>query len=114
MAALRRLAPAVATVLALAAAAPAAADVLVAAPPPRLPCGKPILLGVWYQAFSGGPRWARLSVRTASGRVLARRSVRATTRWRYWRFPVRCGRTYVARYEAASGTQTFRVRVRPR
>lgn len=92
-------------------AAPARADVLVSALPRHVACGKDIRFGVWYQRYSGGPRWAKLSVRAADGRVVFRKRVRATTRWRYYRFHPRCGRTYRARYVVPGGKATYRVSV---
>ncbi|HEX8121263.1 MAG TPA: hypothetical protein VF549_08360 [Solirubrobacteraceae bacterium] len=92
--------------------APARADVLVHYPDRSVACGEDIQLGVWYQEYSGGPRWARMSIRSARGYVLWRKSVRATTRWRYWHYTPRCGRTYTVRYVVAGGTLTAKVRVR--
>ena len=99
--------------LAVAAVAPSAsADVLVHAPKPSIRCGADIKLGVWYQAYSGGPRWAVLRVRSAGGRTLARRRVTATTRWRYWTYSPACGRSYRVRYDTPGGHVGFTVRVR--
>jgi hypothetical protein len=75
-------------------------------------CGKAVKLGVWYQSFSGGPRWARMSVKNGQGRVVWHRSVTATpAHWRYWRYKGRCGARYVAVYRTAGGTVSFPFRV---
>jgi hypothetical protein len=100
--------------VALAACAAARADVLVNAPPPSVSCAGGIKVGVWYQSFSGGPRWARIAIRTAAGRTVWHRSVAAGTRWRYWRFHGRCGRRYAVIYETHAGRTRFNVRIRPR
>lgn len=95
---------------------PAAAmgDVLVnAIRPSTVSCGKAVKLGVWYQSFSGGPRWARISVKNARGKIVWHRNVRATAaHWRYWRYKGKCGARYVAVYKTAGGTATFRFRVK--
>lgn len=102
-----------AVVLALTAAASASADVLVRALPASIPCGADIEMGVWYQAYSGGPRWAKLSVKTLSGKTLLRRKVKATTRWKTYRYAPRCARTYVVTYQLPGGfANRYRVRVR--
>lgn len=91
----------------------AAGDVLVnAIEPPTVGCGKPVKLGVWYQSFSGGPRWAHVTIKNARGKVVWRRNVVATTTWRYWHYTGRCGRRYVAVYQTARGTVRFPFRVR--
>lgn len=100
------------TALACSAPAAASADVLVSAPPPSIACGDHIEPGVWYQAYSGGPRWARVSIKTVSGATVASRRVRATTAWRYWSYTPRCGRKYTLRYETSDGNVEFSVRVR--
>jgi len=93
-------------------AAPAGAQVLVNALPSSVACGKPIRVGVWYQSFSGGPRWAKISIRSLSGTLLKHRTVTATTTWRYWNYTMPCGRTYRVRYVTASGTVNYTVKVR--
>jgi hypothetical protein len=110
----RKTIPLLATTAALlAAAAPAHADVLVSAPPRAIDCGRSIEVGVWYQSHSGGPRRARIAIRTRAGRLLWRKRVRATTRWRYWRYePPRCGRRYRVVYRVPGGTSRHMVRVR--
>jgi hypothetical protein len=97
------------------AACPAAhADVLVNAPPPSVSCASGIKVGVWYQSFSGGPRWARISIRNAAGATVWQRHVSARTRWRYWRFHGACGRRYAVIYQTHSGRTRFNVRIRAR
>ena len=99
---------------ALVLSAPAGADVLVNAPPRSVSCSGGIKVGVWYQSFSGGPRWARITIRTATGRTVWRRSVSATSSWRYWRFHGACGRRYTVVYVTHGGHTRFNVRIRPR
>ncbi len=94
------------------AAAPAGAVVLVNAPTPSVACGKPIKVGVWYQSFSGGPKTAKISIRSSSGAVLKSRSVTATDTWQYWKYVMPCGRTYRVRYVTANGAQKYTVHVR--
>lgn len=95
-----------------ASAAPASADVLVEALPSSIPCGKSIGMAVWYQSYSGGSHRAVLEVRSANGKRLWRKRVRATTTWRTYRYHPRCRRTYRARYEVPGGVSSYRVRVR--
>lgn len=102
--------PAIAAGLAL--CAPARADVLVNAPAPSVSCRSGIKVGVWYQRFTGGPRWARIAIRSASGRTVWHRSVTATPRWRYWRFRGACGRRYSVVYQTHAGRTRFTVRIR--
>jgi len=96
------------------AAAPANADVLVSHGPETISCGEQIEVGVWYQSYSGGPRWATIEIRTASKRtVLARKNVTATTRWRNWYFdPPTCGARYRVRYIVPGGQVNYTVWVR--
>jgi hypothetical protein len=91
----------------------AAADVLINAPAPSVACGQSFTLGVWYQSFSGGPRWAHITVRTGVGALVWSRNVAsATTTWRYWHLTRPCGTRYVVTYVTASGPVRFNVRVR--
>lgn len=94
------------------AAAPslAQADVLISALPKTVACGRPIKVGVWYQAASGGPRWARISIRE-DGHVVAAKTVEATTSWRYWTYRGDCGSRLVVKYATAGGSETYHVRV---
>lgn len=110
----RSLPPLIAAAVAAAALLPAVAraDVLVSYPKARISCGEDITVGVWYQAYSGGPRWARIYIESAHKYVLAHKTVHATTSWRYWQYTPRCGRTYYVRYVVPSGTITAKVRVR--
>lgn len=94
-------------------ASAASADVLVnAIEPPTVSCGKPVTPGIWYQSFSGGPRWARLMIKTRRGKVVWRKRATATTRWRYWRFRGACGTRYVLTYRTRGGTARFPFRVK--
>src|SRR4051794_1634178 len=86
-------------------------DVLIEALPSHMACGDQIRMGVWYQSFSGGPRWAKLTVKSINGKTLARRAVHATTEWRYYTYTPRCGHTYWVRYDTPGGPSSYRVRV---
>jgi hypothetical protein len=103
-----------ALVAGLAICGPARADVLVNAPAASVGCRTGIRVGVWYQSYSGGPRWARITIRSASGKTVWHRRVTATTRWRYWRFHGTCGRRYSVVYETPGGRSRFTVRIRSR
>ena len=92
----------------LAATTAASAEVLVnAISPTTLSCGAPVKVGIWYQSFSGGPRWARIVIRTSSGRTVWRRSATARTSWRDWYVYTLCGQHYVVTYTTAGGTTRF-------
>lgn len=101
-----RVALAVAAAIAPAAALPAkaGADVLVSAPPASVSCVQGITLGVWYQSFSGGPRWVHIAVRTPAGKTVWHKSTNATTTWRYWHYHGTCGRHYRVSYTTAGGS----------
>jgi hypothetical protein len=91
----------------------AAADVLVNAPAPSVACGQSFTVGVWYQSYSGGPRWAHITVRTEVGALVWSKNVAAaTTTWRYWHLTRPCGTRSVVTYVTAGGTVRFNVRVR--
>lgn len=88
-------------------------DVLVnAIEPPTVPRGAAVMPGVWYQSFSGGPRWAHMTIKNGRGGVVWRRNANATTSWRYWRFRGTCGSSYRLIYQTAGGTVRFRFQVR--
>ena len=96
-------------------APPASADVLVHVPDSRKCVGKKFKVGVWYQAWSGGPRGVRVRVVGPNGKTVLRKSVRATGDWRYW--PVRAKhrgayRTIYkqGRHGKPAWKQTFRTR----
>ena len=91
----------------------ASADVLVSAVPERVPCGAVLKPGVWYQAYSGGPRRATIVVRRG-GHTVLRKRIRATETWRYWRVRPRCGARYVVVYRLSGGPVRFPVRVAAR
>ena len=100
-----------AAVAALALPAAALADVLVSAPPTRICLGTgSIKVGVWYQTYSGGPRWFRVSIFDARGaRVLYWRG-NAIARWRYKAYrPVRVG-LYRTVYQTPGGATRFSTR----
>jgi hypothetical protein len=91
----------------------ASGDVLVnAIEPTTVACGKSVTLGVWYQSFSGGPRWAHMTIKNRRGSVIWRKNVTATTNWRYWHYAGKCGAEYVVVYETAGGTASFPFRVK--
>lgn len=94
--------------------ATASADVLVSGIGSKVACGRAVKPGVWYQSFSGGPRWARIAIKNHRGKVVWRRHVKATTHWRYWRFKGRCGSRYVLVYTVPGGSSRYRFRVRRR
>jgi hypothetical protein len=99
---------AAAVVVVLLIPAVASADVLVnAIEPTTVACGKSVTLGVWYQSFSGGPRWAHMTIKNARGMVVWRKNVTATRIWRYWRYTGKCGAGYVVVYKTAGGTARF-------
>ena len=88
-------------------------DVLVnAIEPTTIACGAAVMPGIWYQSFSGGPRWAHMRIKNSSGAVVWQRNANATTTWRYWRFRGSCGSSYVLIYQTAGGTGRFRFHVR--
>lgn len=69
----------------------AGGDVLVNAAEPRtVACGKSVTLGVWYQSFSPGPRWACMTIKSSRGLVVCHKNVTATTSWRYWHYTRKC------------------------
>jgi hypothetical protein len=70
-------------------AAPASADVLLSAPLSRATSSACISIGVWYQAYSGGPRTVSVSLYRPDGRRVARRTIVATTHWRT--YTLKCG-----------------------
>jgi hypothetical protein len=90
----------------------AVAAVLVNQGPRSLACGQRIQMGVWYQSFSGGARWAVLTVASGRGTKLYARRVRATTTWRYYRYSPRCGHSYRVAYRVPGGQVAYTVRVR--
>ncbi len=106
-----------ATVVLVGIAVPAAAsaDVLVnAIVPGSVACGQVVRPGIWYQSFSGGPRWAQMRITDATGAVVWHKNATATTSWHYWQFRGKCGARYVLTYRTAGGTTRFRFSVRAR
>ena len=95
-----------------ASASVAAADVLVNAPAPSVACGQSLTVGVWYQSYSGGPRWAHITVKTRAGRLAWSKNISAaTTTWRYWHLKPACGTRYIVTYVTAAGPARFNVNV---
>ena len=80
--------------------------------PATVACGATISPGVWYQSFSGGPRWAHISIVNAAGRTVWHKDVTAGSSWRYYRYKPACGQRYTVVYETAAGTTRFKVTVR--
>lgn len=105
---------ALAAALAVVMVTSAHADVLVnAVEPSNVACGHAVTLGVWYQSFSGGPRWATIDVENDHGATVWHKSVKATTTaWRFWHYVGRCGAHYTAVYETPGGTSRFPFEVR--
>jgi hypothetical protein len=100
-------------VVALVIAGAARADVLVnAIEPSTVSCGAAVKLGVWYQSFSAGPRWATIDVENSHGAVVWHKRVTATTTWHYWRYFGHCGVHYTAVYRTAGGTSRFPFSIR--
>ena len=92
----------------VAATSTASADVLVnAVKLTTLKCGAQVKVGIWYQSSSGGRRWARITIRTRSGRLVWRKSATARTTWRDWYVYTLCGQHYVLTYTTAGGTSSF-------
>jgi hypothetical protein len=109
----RRRGIAAAVVVLLLIPAAASGDVLVnAIEPTTVSCGRSVTLGVWYQSFSGGPRWAHMTIKNSSGAVVWDKNVTAKTSWRYWHYKGRCGARYVVVYKTAAGTGRFPFRVK--
>ena len=110
---LRRWLCAITALLALAVfPAIASADVLISQGPTVISCDQNIRMGVWYQSYSGGPRWARLTIKSTNGHALATKRVTATTTWRYYFYTPRCGHRYRVVYTVPSGQIAYTVRVR--
>jgi hypothetical protein len=103
---------------ALVCAAAASADVLISMPQQFMGCAQAIRLGVWYQSYSGGPRWYSVSVFRPDGHRVFYRSGLATTTWRYFGYrpisdpDVPLGMsTYRVVYGGGHTKTVFRVRV---
>jgi hypothetical protein len=99
-------------------AASASADVLVQAPPKVVSCVEAMQLGVWYQSFSGGPRWFSVSVYRPDGRRVFYRHGLATTTWKIFRYRPASdpgvppgSSTYRVVYRIPGGNSRFPVRV---
>jgi hypothetical protein len=101
------------TTMSIAVTTTASADVLVSAlQPTTLKCGAPVDVGIWYQSFSGGPRWARITIRARSGQLVWRKEATARTTWRRWYVYTLCDQHYVLTYTTAGGTSRFPFYVR--
>ncbi|MBA2273359.1 MAG: hypothetical protein H0W21_05560 [Actinobacteria bacterium] len=101
-----------ASLLILAAMGPARADVLVNKPKGRICVGEAIKTGVWYQAYSGGPRWFEVRILSPRDRVVFSTRGKATTQWRYWKFhPQRTG-VFRTVYRVPGWQARFETRVR--
>ena len=96
--------------LALSIPASAGASVLVNAPSSPIMVGDAIKTGVWYQPGSGGAHWTRISI-TYKHASIWRRTVTATSSWKYYRYFTRRTGTYTVYYVTDGGTSVFHVRV---
>jgi len=100
------------SLLILAAMGPARADVLVNKPRGRVCVGEAIKTGVWYQAYSGGPRWFEVRILNPRDRVVFSARGRATKQWRYSKFyPQRTG-VFRTVYRVPGWQARFETRVR--
>jgi hypothetical protein len=90
---------------------PASASVLLTPPPTS--AKRCVTLQLWYRSADGGPRTVRVTV-ARGGRVVARRSIAATTRWR--RYTLVCPRpgTYTTKVTGAGWGAAYRTRVAAR
>lgn len=109
----RLTAAALMSLLFLAVMGPARADVLVNKPKGRI-CvgGAAIKTGVWYQAYSGGPRWFEVRVFSPRDRVVVSARGKATTQWRYWKFHPRRTGVFRTVYRVPGWQARFETRVR--
>jgi hypothetical protein len=98
----------------------ASADVLVNLPDKTIHCLSPIKTGVWYQTYSGGPRWYSISIYRPNGtRAFYRSGSAPSSGWRYFywkpvadRFPPPgLSAVYRVVYHTAAGSYAVRVRV---
>jgi hypothetical protein len=106
----RTLIAAVASAIAilLSSASSAYADVLVdTSHLSGLPC---ILLGVWYQSYSGGPHTSTATVYRGSVRIAERR-LTATTTWRFYSLACPRPGSYRVRIRGAGWHISFAARV---
>lgn len=90
----------------------ASAAVLVDQGSSSIACGADIEMAVWYQEYSGGPRWAKLTIKSINGSTLMSKRVTATTMWRSYSYTPRCGRRYRVIYTVPGGRSSYTVRVR--
>ena len=102
----------IASLLVMAVAGPARADVLVNKPRGRVCVGGVIKTGVWYQSYSGGPRWFKVRILNPRDRVVFSARGRATTRWRYWKFRPRRPGLFRTVYRVPGWRAQFETRVR--
>ena len=65
-----------------------------------------IVLGVWYQSFSGGPRTVTVTVLHGSTTV-ATRHLTATTSWRYHALDCPAPATYTVRLTGAGWHKSY-------
>lgn len=101
----------VASVSTLVGPQPARADVLVRYPGESVCSSRVVKVGVWYQSYSGGPRRFRVRIVNPDGEVVLRKSGRATTTWKYWRYrPQKVGMHKVI-YSGVDWRAPYKVRV---
>ena len=90
----------------------AKADVLVSYPGESRCISRSIKVGVWYQSYSGGARRYTLKIVDPRGTLVLRKSGRASTTWRYWRYrPQQLGMHKVI-YSGSGWHAPYEVRVR--
>jgi hypothetical protein len=90
-------------------ALPARADVLVSAPKEKACFQAGIKVGVWYQEYSGGPKWFDIHIiRKSNGKLVWSKSGMATAaHWKYWTYyPDWIGKFRVV-YTTAAGNTKF-------
>ena len=90
----------------------AQADVLVNKPRGRICVGEAIKTGVWYQAYSGGPRWFEVRIFNPRDRVVFSTRGKARTQWRYWKFHPRRAGLFRTVYRVPGWQARFETRVR--
>jgi len=89
-------------------AQPAGASVLLT-PLPKT-AERCISVALWYRAADGGPRTVRVSVSRA-GHVVARRTIKAASKWRDYELLCPGAGTYTTKITSAGWHATYRTRV---
>lgn len=105
-----------AIVVALALPSAASADVLYQAPKRQicLEGAAKIRVGIWYQTYSGGPRWFKIRIRHRGERVYTKNG-RATTTWRFYGLnPPAASNWWLGRYNIVVRGEGWRKLLRTR